>query len=89
MIELVWDAPFLRMLKKWKKKHPNLVSRFQERLTLFTEDPYHQSLKTHHLSNNLKEFWAFSINYEHRVVFQFVDDTTVLLIAIGLHDAVY
>ena len=89
MIELIWDAPFLRMLKKWKKKHPNLVTRFEERLLLFTEDPYHPSLKTHHLSNNLKEFWAFSINYEHRVVFQFIDDTTVLLIAIGLHDQVY
>jgi len=49
MIELIWDAPFLRMLKKWKKKHPNLVARFEERLLLFTEDPYHPSLKTHHI----------------------------------------
>jgi len=89
VIELVWDTSFLRMLKKWKKKHPNLLPKFQERLQLFTDDPYHPSLRTHHLSNNLKEFWAFSINHQHRVVFQFIDDTSVLLVAIGLHDAVY
>jgi hypothetical protein len=35
MIEIVWDEPFLRILKKWKKKHPDLISKFEDKLTLF------------------------------------------------------
>jgi len=35
MIELIWDESFTRTLKKWRKKHPELVDRFQRKLELF------------------------------------------------------
>jgi mRNA-degrading endonuclease YafQ of YafQ-DinJ toxin-antitoxin module len=89
MIELILDAPFLRILKKWRKKHPELIGRFQEKLTLFTHEPFHPSLKTHNLSGNFAEYWAISINYEHRLIFEFLSDTKVLLINLGTHDDVY
>ncbi|MCR4344321.1 MAG: hypothetical protein NUV44_06100 [Candidatus Scalindua sp.] len=54
MIEIIWDKPFLRILKKWKKKHPDLIADFQDILILFTEKPFHPSLKTHNLSGKLK-----------------------------------
>ncbi|MEB3311980.1 MAG: type II toxin-antitoxin system mRNA interferase toxin, RelE/StbE family [Snowella sp.] len=89
MINIVWDDPFLKILKKWKKKHPDLIAKFEDKLTLFCSEPFHPSLKTHGLSGNLKSYFAFSINYEHRVIFKFMSEDEVLLVEIGTHDEVY
>ena len=89
MLELVWDKPFLKILKKWKKKHPDLTEKLTMKLTLLAKDSFHPSLKTHRLSGNLAGYWAFSINYEYRLVFKFISDNKVLLIDIGTHDEVY
>ena len=89
MIELVWDEAFVRAIKKWQKKHPELMDRFKERLRLFSEQLFHPSLKTHSLSGGLKIYSAFSITYEYRLVFRFISANKVLLIAIGTHNEVY
>jgi addiction module RelE/StbE family toxin len=89
MIKIVWDEPFLRILKKWKKKHPHLISKFENKLTLFCSKPFHPSLKTHRLSGNLKEYFALSITYEYWLVFKFISEEKVLLVDIGTHDEVY
>ena len=43
------------------------------------------------LSGVLKGLWSCSITYEHRLVFDFINEeqTSVLLIDIGLHEEVY
>ena len=55
MVEIIWDDSFLRILKKWKRKHPDLMVDFQDKLSQFTENPFQPSLKTHSLSGKLKE----------------------------------
>lgn len=52
------------MLKKWKwkKKHPDLLLKFEERLAMFCSEPFSNTLKTHSLSSNLKEYHALSID---------------------------
>ena len=89
MIELIWDEAFVRSARKWQKKHPELVSRFRDRLRLFSECPYHPSLKVHNLSGNLKGYSSLSINYEFRLIFKFISDEKVLLIDIGTHYEIY
>jgi proteic killer suppression protein len=89
MIELTWDESFTRTLKKWSKKHPELVDRFRQKLELFKNEPFHPSLKTHSLTGSLAGSFAISINYEQRLLFKFLSDTKVLLIDIGTHDEVY
>ncbi len=89
MISLIWDAAFIRILKKWKKKHPHLIKTFQEVLSEFVKNPFQPSLRTHCLSGKLKDCWACSITYEYRVVFKFISKNKVLLIDIGTHDEVY
>jgi len=89
MLNLIWDDSFLRILKKWKKRHPDLFKRLQDKLTLFCKEPFHVSLRTHKLSGILLGGWALSISYEYRLVFKFIDDKNVLLIDIGTHDEVY
>ena len=89
MIELVWDRKFIKILKKWKRKHPEIIEIMEYKLGLFVENPFHSKLKTHNLSGNLKEYWAFSISHEQRLIFKFISADAVLLINIGTHDEVY
>ena len=91
MVELIWDERFKKIYKKWIHQHPELKVQFTKKIIQFEEDPFHPALKTHTLSGVLKGLWSFRITYEHRLVFDFVDErrTHVLLIDIGSHEEVY
>jgi addiction module RelE/StbE family toxin len=58
-------------------------------MKLFLENPFDPRLRTHKLTGKLEGFWALSIDYDCRVIFQFIDKNDVLLIDIGGHDEVY
>ncbi len=89
MIELIWDQKFKKSLKKRLGKSDDLTDKFKSKIKLFEEDPFNPILRTHKLSGILKEYWAFSINYNLRVIFKFIDSKTALLIDVGTHDEVY
>jgi len=89
MIELVWDEPFLRILKKWKKKHPNLIGKLEEKLNLFCSEPFHPSLKTHRLSGNLKDFLDLEHNLRTSACVSILSKNKALLIDLGTDDNVY
>ncbi len=89
MIRIVWDQGFKRIYKKKIKYNDELKKKFWEAIALFSKTPFHPRLKTHKLMGKLEGFWAFSIAYDYRVVFRFIDDDEVLLIDIGTHDEVY
>ena len=58
-------------------------------MELFLASPFSPQLRTHKLSGKLKELWAFSVDEDCRVVFEFLGEDKVLLIDIGSHDEVY
>ncbi|PSB00954.1 type II toxin-antitoxin system mRNA interferase toxin, RelE/StbE family [Merismopedia glauca CCAP 1448/3] len=68
---------------------PDLVERFQQRVDLFVQEPFHPSLRTHALSGHLEGCWSLSITYEYRLIFKFISEERVLLIDLGSHDEVY
>jgi addiction module RelE/StbE family toxin len=88
MVEIIWDDPFIKNVKKWLKKHPELKIRFEDRIRLFVQEPFHPSLKTHNLSGKLNNCWAFSITHDYRL-FKFISSKKVLLVDIGSHKEVY
>ncbi|MFH1901114.1 MAG: hypothetical protein ABIK26_02550 [Candidatus Omnitrophota bacterium] len=49
MIEIIWDEKFKRIYKNWRKKHPDLVESFRNKMELFINNPFHPFLKTHSL----------------------------------------
>ena len=53
---------------------------------MFREDAFHSLLKTHKLSGELKNDWAYSVNHEYRVHFYFVDNHKVVYLDIGTHE---
>jgi addiction module RelE/StbE family toxin len=89
MIKLSWDSDFKRTYKKKVKGNPQLKEEFWKVMVLFEKEPFSPGLKTHKLSGKLKGLWAFSVNYDWRVVFRFLSQDEVLLVDIGNHDEVY
>jgi mRNA-degrading endonuclease YafQ of YafQ-DinJ toxin-antitoxin module len=57
-------------------------------------DPFNPLLQSHKLKGKLAGSWACSVEYDCRIVFDFVEncqtgETEILLIDIGSHDEVY
>ena len=53
---------------------------------LFRENPFNPKLKIHKLHGTLREYWAFSISYDYRVGFTFMENQIVRFHAIGNHN---
>lgn len=83
------SANFKKAYKKRIAKDARLRELFVERVALFIESPNHPFLKTHSLSGNLKGYHSFRIDYDYRVVFEYINDDHVLFTNIGTHDQVY
>lgn len=89
MIKLIWDQRFKRIYKNKVKNNEELKKKFWETVNLFLQHPFDPRLRTHKLTGKLKGLWAFSVTYDCRVIFSFLNKNTVLLIDIGGHDEVY
>ncbi|MBD2162944.1 type II toxin-antitoxin system mRNA interferase toxin, RelE/StbE family [Calothrix membranacea FACHB-236] len=94
MKTLVLTSSFKRAFKRLVRRKPELQERIQERLALLAVDPFDPLLQTHKLKGKLSGAWACSVEYDCRIVFNFVEnpesgEEEILLIDIGTHDEVY
>lgn len=89
MINIFWDPGFKRAYQKKIKTDDNLKKKFWKTMKLFSSNPFSKQLRTHKLTVTLKGLWAFSVDYDTRVIFSFLTDDEILLIDIGSHDEVY
>jgi addiction module RelE/StbE family toxin len=89
MIEIAFSSSFKRAFKKKIASDPNVEARFWERVEAFKNNPFDPKLRTHKLSGKLKDLWSFSIEYDLKVIFHFVDNQQALFIDIGTHKEVY
>ena len=89
MIRIAWDQGFKRIYKKKAKNNDELKKRFWHAVELFSKNPFDPRLRTHKLTGKLEGLWAFSVSYDCRVVFKFINEDEVLLVDIGGHNEVY
>ncbi len=89
MIRIAYSSAFQKVYKKIIKNNAPRQLLFQQKISLFQQDPFHPQLRTHKLKGALKDFYSFSLEYDLRVVFYFISDTEVVLEDIGSHDEVY
>ncbi|MBI2062302.1 MAG: type II toxin-antitoxin system RelE/ParE family toxin [Candidatus Yanofskybacteria bacterium] len=82
-MKIFYYSKFRQQFKKLSKE-TKLIAIKKERI--FRKNPFDSKLKTHKLHGELSEFWAFSINYQYRVIFDFADENTVRFYNIGKHD---
>jgi addiction module RelE/StbE family toxin len=89
MIEVAFSSSFKRALKKRIAIDPRMEARFWDKLETFRNNPFDPKLRTHKLSGKLKDLWSFTVEFDLRVVFHFVDDQRAYFIDIGTHKEVY
>jgi addiction module RelE/StbE family toxin len=89
MIELIWDSKFKKSYKKKISFNLELKEKFRDSIIEFSNNPFSSNLRTHKLKGKLEGLWAFSISYDVRIIFKFLDSEKALLIDIGKHDDIY
>ena len=77
-----------RFAKEYKKLPLKIKTLAEKKEVIFRKDPHHPILKTHKLTGKLKEYFAFSINYEYRIIFEFREKNIVWFYSVGTH-AIY
>lgn len=82
-MKIIYSPKFGR---KYKKLPAELKIIAEQKELIFREDPFDPRLKTHKLSGHLKEFWAFSIDYKYRIIFEFGGKELVYFHTVGEHD---
>jgi mRNA-degrading endonuclease YafQ of YafQ-DinJ toxin-antitoxin module len=88
--KIIITETYLKKLKKFLKKHPNVLERYIKTVEILEVNPQHPSLRLHKLQGRLGEFHSVSINMEYRVVIDFIiKEGEIIPIDIGTHDEVY
>ena len=88
--KLIRTDEYFKKLKKFIKKHPDVLERYIKTIKLLEIDPYHPSLRLHKLKGSLKEYQSISITMKYRVVIDFIiKDNEIIPIDIGTHDEEY
>jgi mRNA-degrading endonuclease YafQ of YafQ-DinJ toxin-antitoxin module len=52
---------------------------------IFVRYPFSKSLKIHKLKGKWFGYWAFSVDYNRRIIFRWVEKDTALFVAVGDH----
>ena len=90
MAEIIYTNSYLKRVKKFIKKHPELISQYEKTLKLLELNPVHPSLKLHKLSGKLSELHSVSINISYRISIYFlIEKDKIIPVDIGSHDEVY
>jgi len=73
-------------LKEYKRLPKNIKLLAEKKEIIFRKDPFNPKLKTYHLTGKLKDFLAFSIDFKHRIIFEFTDKNIVWFHSVGTHE---
>ena len=84
----------MRAVKRAIRRDPGLAKRVEPTLQQLSEDPFHDSLRTHKLQGQLASAWACTVDYDNRILFEFSQnpesgEEEILLLTMGTHDEVY
>lgn len=91
-MKIISSKTFERDTRRLLKRNPQFIESVKETLVCLASDPFQDRLKTHKLKGRLKDSWSCSVEYDLRIVFEFVmeeNETVILLHTIGSHDDVY
>ena len=82
-MQIIYSSKFSRAYKKLSFE---IMDKAELMEKIFRKDPFEQTLKTHKLHGKLSDFWAFSVDYRIRIMFEFHDEHTVIFHDIDDHD---
>jgi len=82
-MKVEYTNKFLRMVRRLPRHIRELAI---QKESVFIRYPFSKSLKIHKLQGKWFGYWAFSIDYFHRIIFRWVGKDTALFVAVGDHD---
>ena len=71
--------------KEYRKLPLKIKLLAEKKEKIFRHNPFSLSLKTHKLKGRLSDFWAFSIDFHYRIIFEFVKKNEVWFLSVGTH----
>jgi len=77
-----------RFLRRAKKLREPQATMLRAALRRFAADPSDPLLRVHKLKGDLRDYWAFSVDDDLRVLFRWNRDVA-FLVNLGSHDEVY
>jgi len=86
MVGVVYHARFLKETRTLPKSQQKKLARLIE---LLADDPYDARLHTKHLSGELIGVLSFRVTRDWRVLFCFLDEETIKLLAVGHRSDIY
>jgi len=90
MYKLIFPETYKKTEKKFFKKHPDLLDRYEKILKLLQINPFHPSLRLHKLNPPLEKFYSVSLNMKYRIIIDFViEDEKIIFLNINIHDKAY
>ena len=62
-----------KFAKEYKRLPLKIKLAAEKREKIFRKNPHDPRLKTHKLTGKLKDYYSFSIDYQHRIIFEFAE----------------
>jgi len=73
-------------LKRFKRLPISIQQKVFEKEEIFRKDFFDPRLKTHKLHGRFKNCYAFSVDFEYRIIFDFDKNKNVKFYSVGKHD---
>lgn len=74
-----------RFAREYRKLAREIKKIAETREAIFRSNPFESTLKTHKLTGKLKNYWSFSLDPKHRVIFEFVNGEEIWFLSVGSH----
>lgn len=87
-MKIKYIGKFVKHFEQRIKPRPQLVSRFNERVSLFLDSPRSPLLKDHQLKGKKHNMRSFSITGNIRVIY-YMENGDAYFVDIGSHNQVY
>lgn len=88
--KLIFTEQYEKRLRKFIKKHPEVLSQYEKTIKLLEINPHHPSLRLHKLCGKLCELHSVSINISYRITLELIfTEKEIIPVEIGSHDEVY
>jgi addiction module RelE/StbE family toxin len=88
--KLTFTEQYEKRLRKFIKKHPEVLSQYEKTIRLLEINPHHPSLRLHQLYGKLLDLHSVSINISYRITLELIfTEKEIIPVEIGSHDEVY
>jgi len=87
---LIFTESYEKIERRFLKRHPDLLERYEMTLAVLERDPLHPSLRLHAVVGRLAGLHAVSINLQYRIILELeLRESEIILVSVGSHGEMY